>query len=550
MNQASTRPVPGGFLGLIERIGNRLPDPVMLFLGATVLVMVISGIGAAMEWTVQPVRPEVVAPAAGAPAGGRPEIRLVEVGDPITPRSLVDSRGLYWMISNMIRNFINFPPLGVVLVSMFGIGVAERFGLFEAAMRRIARVVPDRALTPTVVFIGVCSNIASDAGYVVLPPLAAALYAAFGRPPLAGVAAAFAGIAGGFSANLLVGSTDALIAPLTERAARVLDPEYSVLATCNWYFLAASTFLLTFVGWFVTARVVEPRLAAAGHEAPAPTSQDGAIPREGRALAWSVVGMLVAIGVVVALIAIPGAPLHGRMPAAAPAFGPIPAEAVANAAPPATPRWTQGIVPLILVTFLVPGVVFGLCTGQIKRAADLSDAFIGCMKSMAPVIAVAFFAAQFLGGLGYSRMDAMLSNVGGKALVAADLPTPMMLVALIAITMLINMLMASMSAKWTALSAIVVPMLMMAGLSPELTQAAYRLGDSVTNPVTPLNTYIILILAACQRYRKEFGIGNVIAMMLPYSITFGIAWTLFLLGWVALEVPLGPGAPLWYTPAP
>jgi aminobenzoyl-glutamate transport protein len=212
------------------------------------------------------------------------------------------------------------------------------------------------------------------------------------------------------------------------------------------------------------------------------------------------------------------------------------------------PRWTQAIVPLILLLFLVPGVAFGICSGAIKKAGDVSEALIHAMKSMAPVIAVAFFAAQFIEAMRFSRFDAMLANVGGKALVAADLPTPLMIVAMIALTMFVNLLMASMSAKWTAMAPIVVPMLMMAGVSPELTQACYRLGDSCTNVVTPLNTYIIVILAVCQKYRKDFGIGNVIALMVPYAFIFAIVWTLFLLAWVMLGVPLGPGAPMWYHP--
>jgi aminobenzoyl-glutamate transport protein len=535
---------------------------------------------------------------------GRPIIELVPSGAPITPRSLATSDGAYWLTSNLVRNFINFAPLGVVLVSMFGIGVAERVGLFGAAMRYLASIVPSRALTPMVVFLGIMSNVASDAGYIILPPLAAVLFMAAGRPPLAGIAAAFAGVSGGFSANLFIASTDALVAPLTERGARVLDASYTVLPTCNWYFLAGSTGLLTVLGWIVTARIVEPRLANSAPAQPglgaAPAPAVSAAERRG--LVAAVAAAAVTLGVVGLFLFAPGAPLAGTMPAAAPAYGPIPLspepskgefrpgspppvaqravpgtltlkagvaieaadelgrrgafrtstattlDGVFDPAPAPQPRWSQAVVPLILLVFLVPGLAYGIATGAVRRPADVTAALIHSMTAMAPIIAMAFFAAQFIESFRFSHLDAMLANAGGKALVAADLPRPLLLVGVILLVMIVNLLMSSMSAKWTALAMILVPMLMMAGLSPELTQAAYRVGDSVTNIVTPLNGYIIVILAVVQRYRGEAGIGSLIAMMLPYSVVFAIAWTIFLLGWVALGIPLGPDAPLEYRP--
>ena len=604
----------GGVLGLIERLGNKLPDPVFLFLGATLLIIALSAVGSAMEWSVQPVRPRVVMETVVGPDGagvhqakldatGRPVIELVDAGSPIRPRSLLTSDGIYWLVANLVRNFINFAPLGVVLVSMLGIGVAEKTGLFGAALRYLASIVPGRALTPMVVFLGIMSNTASDAGYIVLPPLAAALYAAYGRSPVAGIAAAFAGISGGFSANLLIASTDALVAPLTEAGARVLDPNYTVLATCNWFFLAGSTFLLTLLGWFVTARIVEPRLNATRGELAVIPADEPLTRIERRGLVVALLAVALTVAGFVAVLAVPGAPLEGDMPAPAPRYGrveltPSPAEGVFTAtgepargqraipgvlsaeggltleartesggrgtfrtaeateiagsmlpAPPPQPRWSQAIVPMILVGFLVPGLAYGLTTGSIRSASHVTAAFVYAMSSMAPIIAMAFFAAQFIECFGFSRLDAMLANAGGKALVAAGLPSSLLLVGVILLVMVVNMLMASMSAKWTALSTILVPMLMMAGISPELTQAAYRLGDSVTNTITPLNSYIIVILAVLQRYKKDAGIGNLIAMMLPYSVVFFVVWTLFLLGWVWLGIPLGPGAPLWYSPA-
>jgi aminobenzoyl-glutamate transport protein len=510
------------------------------------------------------------------------------------------------MIANMVRNFINFPPLGVVLVSMFGIGVAERVGLFGAFLKWMATLVPNQFLTPMVVFLGIMSNTASDAGYIILPPLAAGLYAAFGRSPIVGIAAAFAGVSGGFSANLLIASTDTLVAPLTEGGARVLDPNYTVLATCNWYFLAGSTFMLTLLGWFVTAKIVEPRLSGPEHLAGVTADANARTldAAEARGLRYAGIGLLASLLVVAAAIAIPGAPLNGPMPAPAPTYGRVPSEAepargqfrpvqegaklpasgqvtiakgltieaettdadgkkmrgtaktneaaVAQArmepAPVAQPRWSQAIVPIIFFCFLVPGLAYGISTGAVRSQKDVAKAFIHSMQSMAPIIAMAFFASQFLGCLSHSQLDRMIAFAGGKFLVSLGLPRAVLLAAMILLVMIVNILMSSMSAKWTALSVILVPMMMMAGLSPELTQAAYRVGDSVTNIVTPLNSYIIVILAAVQRWKPDMGIGNLIAMMVPYSVIFAVVWIIFLLAWLYLGIPLGPGAPSTYVP--
>lgn len=611
----------GGILAVVERLGNKLPDPIFLFIGATVIVMVVSLIGAAAGWQVQPKKPilemqtvmeagvEVRRPVIAE--NGRPVVALVDAGTPITARSLVSSEGVYWLMSNVIRNFINFAPLGVVLVAMLGIGIGERVGMFEALMKWAARMVASNLLTPTVVFLGIMSHIASDAGYIVLPPLAAALYAAAKRPPLAGIAAAFAGVSGGFAANLVVGSSDTLIAPITQLGARVLDPTYQVNPTCNWYFMAASAIMLTGVGWFVTARIVEPRLRAAGGYLPPAGADVGdtqqLTAKESRGLQAAAIGLVPALALVLSLIFVPGAPLYGPMPAPAPTFGPIPtshtatggvfaapegveigrdpldgtvtlkpgltlevataeggpdapirgtlrvteAEAVDGRftpAPPPHPRWSQAVVPLIFLLFLVPGLCFGISTGAIRSTDDVSRAFIETMRTMAPIIAMAFFAAQFVECFRYSRLDSMIANVGGSALFAADLPRPAMLAGLVVLCIILDLLISSMSAKWTALSMILVPMMMMAGISPELTQATYRVGDSVANIVTPLNSYIIVILGVVQKYRKDAGIGDLIAMMVPYSVLFFIAWTAFLLIWVGLGIPLGPFGPLTYVP--
>jgi aminobenzoyl-glutamate transport protein len=566
---------------------------------------------------VQPQKPRVVTETvvvdgvrverAKEGAGGRPVMELVDDGALLKPRNLLSADGVYWLSANMVRNFLNFPPLGVVLVGMFGIGLAEKFGLFGAVMKWVANLVPSRFLTPTIVFLGIVSNVASDAGYIVLPPLAAALYAVYKRPPMAGIAAAFAGVSAGFSANLLVGSTDVLVAGITEAGARVLDAKYTVLATCNWWFMAGSTIVLTLAGWMVTAKIVEPRLAAsAGTHALPGDARTGLSAQERKGLVWAGVWLAITLGVMACAIMLPRAPLHGSMPAPAPTYGPIPSEAspapgsftatlpiekfekpaegtvvlkkgfgvdasgqdargsavqgkfklgqdvtVSGRLEPGAkllPRWGQAVVPIILFAFLIPGLAYGVSTGVVKSQKDISKALIDSMVQMAPVITMAFVASQFIACFQHSHLDRMLAFTGGKALVTMGLPPMALLIGVVVLTMFVNLLMSSMSAKWTVLSPILVPMMMMVGISPELTQNAYRVGDSVTNIVTPLNSYAVIILAAMQRYDKHAGMGNMIAMMIPYSIVFFVIWSLMLLGWVGLEAPLGPGAPMWYVP--
>lgn len=558
----STQPSTGlgaKFLDAIEWVGNKLPDPVFIFLGCALIVMALSAVGAGLGWKVAVVKPTVMTQpmldAAGAPVldaegkpkttivkdeSGRPKVELVQTGESLSPRSLLSSEGAYWALTNMVGNFTRFAPLGLILVCMLGIGVAEHVGLFGALLKWLGAVVPANLLTPTIVFLGVMANVASDAGYLVLPPLAAALYVAFGRSPLAGIAAAFAGIAAGFSANLLVAASDAIMAGLTQPAAQILDPAYTVNPTCNWGFMAASTGLLTILGWAVTSWIVEPRLnrlpTDQGGPAPASANELRAqelSPGERRALRLAIVAAVLSLGAVFALIYIPGAPLEG----------------VVNKDDPKSPaRWAGAVVPIIFFTFLVPGLAYGWSMGVIRTQKDVAKALIQSMASMAAVITLYFFAAQFIEYLNYSNLGRMLAFTGGTALVEADLPGPVLLAAIVLLSLTVNLFIGSMSAKWTMLAPILVPMLMMVQISPELTQAAYRVGDSVTNIVTPLNPYLIIILVAMQKYAKNAGMGNLIALMIPYSIVFAIVWTLFLIAWVYAGIPLGPAGPLHYLP--
>lgn len=558
-----TRPQRGigqRLLDGVEWVGNKLPDPVFLFLGCALFVAALSAIGHAAGWKVDVVKPTVVTQPLldengtpllnpdGTPQTaivkdekGKPKVELVKTGETLAPRTLLDRDGAYWALSNMVGNFTRFAPLGLILVCMLGIGVAEQVGLFGALLKWLGAIVPNLLLTPMLVFLGIMSNTASDAGYLVLPPLAAALYVAFGRSPLAGIAAAFAGIAAGFSANLLIAATDAIMAGLTQPAARIIDPAYTVNPTCNWGFMAASTILLTFIGWAVTAWIVEPRLNRLPPEQGGPAKASAAelhaqelSPGEKRALRWALVAEFLALAAVAALVFIPGAPLHGTV----------------NPDDPKSPaRWAGAVVPIIFFLFLVPGLAYGFLIGSLRTQKDIAKAMIHSMASMAAVITLYFFAAQFIEYLNYSNLGKMLAFVGGTALVQADLPPTILLAAVIVLSAIVNIFIGSMSAKWTMLAPILVPMLMMVQISPELTQNAYRVGDSVTNIITPLNPYLIIILVAMQKYAKNAGMGSLIALMMPYSIIFLVVWTLFLMAWVALGIPLGPAGPLEYLPA-
>ena len=557
-------------LDRIERLGNSLPEPALLFAMLAALVVVVSALGSAAGWKVQPVIPTVVLVPELDPAGrpvedaagkpsvvpklndrGRPEVALVgqtdKGGAPVElrPKSLLTGDGLYWMLSSMVRNFTGLPALGLVFVSMLGIGLAEKFGLFGALMRWLALITPRRLLTPVIVLIGANASIASDAGYIILPPLAAALYLAIGRSPIAGLAAAFAGVAGGFGAGVFPTAADGFLAGVATQAAHIIDPDYhAVDATHNLYFKSLSSIVVMLAGWFVTDRIVEPRLRrqipVAGGDTSAVT--DLALrPVERRGLVWAGLVAVVVLGGFACAILIPGAPLHGTGQPALATGVPAPGERAGD-------RWSQVIVPMIFLTFLLPGMAFGLVTGALRKQADFIEAIYHGIRTIVPVLAIAFFMGQFVNYFQYTGLDRMLAYAGGSLLVRADLPVPMLLVFFVLLVVLGDFAMSGMLSKFGVLAPIFIPMFMMVGMSPELTTAAYRIGDSVVNIITPLNSYILIILLVLQKYKKDAGLGSLISLMLPYSLVFGIVWTAFLLVWYYTGLPLGTDAPLHYLP--
>lgn len=515
------------FLRLIETVGNRLPDPATLFVIGTALVLMTSHVAVLSDWHVVEMRP------AGR-GGGDPA--WVATGVEHRANSLLTSDGVFWALKNMRKHFIEFPPLGVVLIAMLGVGIAERTGLIAAVLKLCLARMPARMLTPATVFAGVMSTLAVDAGYVVLPPLAALAYHAFGRNPLAGIAAAFAGVSAGFNANLFITSIDPMLSELSQNGARVIDPDYVVSPASNWFFGIASTVVLTLAGWWTTETWVEPNLSRSPENATLVTP--GAVARDqatvtaaevrgvGWALAWG--GLFVAL--LACAIWIPGAPLHGEMgkSLAGPNENPL------------TPRWIMVVVPLLFFTLFVPGVAYGIQQRTIRSDKDVSRLFCESIAAMAPIIVLAFFAGQFIFCFQQSGLGRMLAEAGGQSLAAIRLPSWALILVFIGFVGLFNLLIGSMSAKYAIVAPIFVPMFMLVGISPELTQAAYRIGDSTTNIITPLNAYLVIVITFIQRYQSKAGMGTVISMMLPYTIVFTVVWSLMLIGWMVLGIPLGP----------
>jgi len=490
-------------LNVIERIGNRLPDPAILFLLMLILVWVISALLAPVQWsTIDP-----------------------RTGNPLEVRNLLSGPSLTAFAAQIVTTFVNFPPLGVVLVAMLGIGVAEHTGMINTGLRALLAITSHRLLTPMVIAVGILSHVAVDAGYVLVIPLGAVIFHAAGRHPLAGLAAAFAGVSGGFSATFVPSSIDPLISGLSQAAARLLDPVITVNPLNNYFFTTASALLIVALGWYVTDRIVEPRLKRASVDNDAPQNQtlEPLSPRERKALRGSLLSMLAGLILLAASL----------IPATSP-WRSVDGVLTASNAP-----IMQSIVPLIFILFLIPATVYGYLAGTVTTHRDVVAGMTKSMSGMGYYIVMAFFASQFIAAVGQSNLGALIALEGARALQASGLPMQATLAGIIFLTAFVNLFIGSASAKWALLAPIMVPMLMALGISPDLTQAAYRVGDSSTNIITPLMPYFPLIVVFAQRWVTNAGIGTVIAMMLPYSLTFLAVWPLFLLSFWALGLPLG-----------
>lgn len=508
-------------LDRFAKVGNALPDPVTLFF---ILCAVVIGASAIFAGVTEDI------------------VQRDGTVRATTVRSLLDSTGLRWMFENAVANFVGFAPLGKVLVVMLGIGVAERSGLIAMALRVIVQSVPRQLITAAVVFAGVMSSMAADAGYVVLTPLGAVLFAGLGRHPLAGLAAAFAGVSGGFSANLLITGLDPMLAGLSQEAARVIDPGYTVNAAANYYFMIASTVMITVVGTLVTSKVVEPMLGAwdPSKADDAPTAPADPTPTQRAAFRAAMLTGAVVFAGIMLLAILDASPLRAELADGQPSVM-------------ALNPFFHSIEVLIALLFLIPGVVYGAKVGAVKNDKDVARMTNETMATMGAYIVLAFAAAQFVAYFNWTNLGAVTAVNGAEILRSIGLTGIPLLLAFLVVSATMNLFVGSASAKWAFMAPIFVPMLMQMGYSPETVQATYRVGDSITNIITPLLPYLPIIIIFAKRYDREAGLGTLIASMLPYSIAFGIVWTLMLTGWIALDLPLGPGAPIDYSftaPAP
>lgn len=496
-----------GVLDVVERIGNRLPDPALLFVYALLATWALSYVLAPVAFTELDPRS----------------------GEPLAVRNQLSGPALASFLAGMVETFVRFPPLGLVLVALLGVGVAERVGFIQAGIKAMLGLTPARLLTPMVLVVAIVSHTAADAGYVLVIPLGGVIFHAAGRHPLAGIAAAFAGVSGGFSANFIPSGIDPLLQGFTQSAAQIVAAEREVNPLCNWWFTSASSLLVVLLGWLVTERIVEPRLRAVPVDTP-----DEPIPAFAGlsgAERWGLSAGLATMAAMLLMLALAAAPPTSALRAAN-------GDLTAFSAP-----LMQAIVPLIFLLFLFPSVAYGVVAGTVRSHKDVIAGMAASMSTMGYYIVLAFFAALFTESFKQSNLGALVALKGAAALQALAVPAPVTVTSVVLFTAAVNLLIGSASAKWALLSPIVVPMLMQLGISPELTQAAYRVGDSTTNIVTPLMPYFPLVVVYCQRYMRSAGVGTLVALMLPYSAVFLVSWTLFLLLFWASGVPLGLQAP-------
>lgn len=523
MQEKATSSQMQRFLRGVEWLGNLLPHPAILFVWMSVILLVASAILSMMGVSVVDPRPEG--------AKGRSEDGMIYVVN------LLNGDGLAKIVENLVSNFTGFIPLGTVLVALLGVGIAERSGMISAALRGLVMNAPPKMVTFVVVFTGIMSNTASELGYVVLIPLAAMIFHSLGRHPLAGLAAAFAGVSGGYSANLLLGTVDPLLSGISQEAARIIDPEYVVGAEANWYFMAVSTFLVSGIGYFVTEKIVEPSLGKYNpDDADDPSVLDTKVERltalEKKGLLWSGVSMLIFC----LLLAWTIVPADGILR--------HPTTGLVAGSP-----FLHGIVVFIFVFFAIPGIVYGKITGTIKTNDDVVNAMSAAMSSLSMYIVLVFFAAQFTAFFNWSNIGSVMAVSGANFLNDIGLTGPLLLVGFILICAFVNLMLGSASAQWAITAPIFVPMLMLTGYAPEMIQAAYRIGDSSTNIITPMMSYFGLIMAVAIRYKKDTGVGTLMSLMIPYSLLFLVGWTVLFCIWVfALGLPVGPGAATYYTP--
>lgn len=502
MTEKSNNKFIDKFLTIIEKVGNKLPNPTTLFALFAIAVLFLS-------WIVSQFDFSVIHPG---------------TGNEIKPVNLLSVEGLHRIILNLISNFTSFAPLGTVLVSLLGIAVAEHSGLIGTVLRLLVLKSPKKLLTFVIVFAGILSNTASEIGYVLLVPLSAIIFLAAGRHPIAGLAAAFAGVSGGYSANLLLGTIDPLLAGLTQEAAHIIDKGYEVNAAANYYFMFVSTFFIAIAGTWVTEKIIEPRLGKYQGDVQAeeikPLSAD-----EKRGLWYTGFAVVFFVSII----------LWGLIP-----DGGFLRDPKTNGI--LKSPFLSGIVAFIFAGGAIAGLAYGIGAKTIKRDSDVIKGMNKSMETLGSYIVLVFFAAQFVAFFNWTNLGMIVAVEGANFLKSSGLGPIPLLISFIAISALLNLFIGSASAKWAIMAPVFIPMFMLLGYSPELVQAAYRVGDSVTNIISPMMSYFALIIAFVSKYDSKAGIGTLIATMLPYTITFFIIWVGLFIIWFILGLPVGPGA--------
>ncbi|OMF60813.1 aminobenzoyl-glutamate transporter [Paenibacillus sp. FSL R5-0490] len=491
-------------LDSIEYAGNKLPDPIVLFFILCGIILGASFIAGLFKLSAtHPV-----------------------TGETVVANNLLDGAGLVDIITGMVKNFSEFPPLGMVLVMMIGVGLAEQSGFFDALMKRSVVATPKKIIIPSIILIAIVGNVAADATQVVLPPIAAAVLMAFGFHPMVGLIVAYASTTGAFSANLMIGMTDTLAAGFTESGAQTVNPDYKANPAMNYYFIAVSTFFLLAVSTWVTYKFTIPRFGKYTGEME--TMMTTVTKEESRGLKWAGISAVVFLVAVLAMII----PENGIL--RNPETG-----SIIEASP-----LMDGIVPLLTIFFLLPGLFYGMGAGTIKTSKDFGEMTGKAMSTMGPYIVLVFASAQFLAYFGDSNLGPIIAIKGADFLESIGFTGIPLFIVFILFVSLINILIGSASAKWAILAPIFVPMFMFLDYHPAFTQALYRVGDSITNPITPMLPYLVLLLSFAKKYDKNMGLGTLISALFPYTIFFGIFWILLIIVWYLLGIPVGPEGPI------
>ena len=529
----------------IEKVGNKVPHPVMMFVYLIVFIMVLSvfldlfNVGVTEEVLV-PVQHQTEAVAVGGPF----EYDLVEndiwedefevVTERIDVRSLLTVDGLRFIFTSFVNNFANFSVVAVIFVAMIGVGVAEEAGLMAALIRRLVAIAPGTLLTFAIILVGGLSSVATDAGYLILIPLGASAFLSVKRHPLIGIAAAYAGVSAAFSVNILITPLDAMLTEMTNEAIAIADPNTSITITANWYFNVVSTILMAIIMTVITEKVIAPRFAGFTGEAdldPDTDAEAAAAPaqltpeQEAKGLKYTTYGLIACIVGVVLLCAPSGAPL--RDPVDGGLIGDTPL--------------MGSLIFIITLIFLIIGICFGIGAGTITHSNDVIKGVVKTFSGLSGLIFMLLIISQFIAFFNYTNMPQVIAGGLASVLERADVNDVLLLIGFILVSALLDIIMPGSMPKWAIFAPIFVPLFMRLGIAPQTVLAAYRIGDSPMNVITPLMVYLPFILIVAQRYERKTGMGTIISLMIPYTLVLLVAWIIFFVAWYLIGIPVGPG---------